>query len=63
MEVSVASDGGKSPVEIELSIECGLADGQAKAAKSKKLKGRGMDMTAVMTMTSDMDLLDFRRIP
>lgn len=62
-EVSVSSDGGNTPVTVELSVECGLADAPTKGTKTKKHKGRSMDMTAVLTMTSDLDLLDFRRIP
>ncbi|KAF9469215.1 hypothetical protein BDZ94DRAFT_1181827, partial [Collybia nuda] len=63
-EVSVTAGGGNSPVTIELSIKCGLFNVQTNPPpKSKKAKGRGIDMTAVLTMTSELELIDFRRIP
>jgi ATP-dependent DNA helicase HFM1/MER3 len=61
-EVEVSSGGGKKPVEIDLSIECGLEEEQASRFKAKKQKGRGINMTAILTVTSDMDFVDFRRI-
>ncbi|TFK42447.1 hypothetical protein BDQ12DRAFT_732098 [Crucibulum laeve] len=60
-EVGVTPRGGKGPVEAEILIECGLADDQAAASKSKKHKHT--DMTVVLTLSSDMDFIDFRRIP
>ncbi|KAK7038046.1 ATP-dependent DNA helicase MER3 [Favolaschia claudopus] len=61
-EVRVQSNGGKEPVEIDLSVTCGLAIEQSNAAKGKKIKGR-TQMTAILTVTSDLELVDFRRIP
>ncbi|KAJ3571066.1 hypothetical protein NP233_g4001 [Leucocoprinus birnbaumii] len=57
--VSVKSDGGKTPVQLEVSIQCSLKN-QASAAKPKK-KSRYHDMTTILTITSDLDLIDFRR--
>ncbi len=60
--LAVHSNGGKDPVEVELSITCGLAVEQSNAVKGKKLKGR-TQMTAILTLTSDLEMVDFRRIP
>ncbi|KAG6854737.1 hypothetical protein C0991_002451 [Blastosporella zonata] len=62
-QVGVTSDAGKSPVEVELSIQCGvdqLSDHQR--SKFKKPKGRNEGMTVVLTISSDMELFDYRRI-
>ncbi|CDO73576.1 hypothetical protein BN946_scf185014.g46 [Trametes cinnabarina] len=57
-EVSVREDG----VEVELLIECGLAQ-NTKVQKSKKpKKQRRWDMTMMLTLTSDNTFIDFRRI-
>ncbi|KAJ6490475.1 hypothetical protein DFH09DRAFT_1003499 [Mycena vulgaris] len=61
-EVEVHSNGGKDPVEIELSITCGLAVEQLNPSKGRKQKGR-TQMTAILTLTSDSEMVDFRRIP
>lgn len=61
-ELGVHSNGGKNPVELELSITCGVAVEQASASKAKKPKGR-TQMTAILTLTSDEEMIDFRRIP
>lgn len=58
LDVSPQRDG----VDVELSIECGLTR-DPKSAKSKKLKKqKRWDMTIVLTLTSDNDFVDFRRI-
>ncbi|KAI0780632.1 P-loop containing nucleoside triphosphate hydrolase protein [Trametes elegans] len=58
LDVSPQEDG----VDVELSIECGLTR-DPKSAKSKKLKKqKRWDMTIVLTLTSDNDFVDFRRI-
>ncbi|KAF7363796.1 ATP-dependent DNA helicase MER3 [Mycena sanguinolenta] len=63
-ELGVRFNGGRDPVELELSITCGLvAVEQPSASKGKKqLKGR-TQMTAILTLTSDLEMIDFRRIP
>ncbi|KZT02310.1 P-loop containing nucleoside triphosphate hydrolase protein [Laetiporus sulphureus 93-53] len=60
-EVAVSSHGGKKPVEVEILVDCGLLN--ATEIKPKKVKTRVADMTAVLTLTSDLDFVDFRRIP
>ncbi|KAF5357923.1 hypothetical protein D9756_001436 [Leucocoprinus leucothites] len=60
-QISVVSDGGKTPVEVEISVQCSLTN-QASATKYKK-KPRYYDMTTILTITSDLDFLDFRRTP
>lgn len=60
-EVSTNTSG--ESVDIELMIECSLILDAAPAVKSKKNRKRNFDMTTVLTLTSDMDYVDFRRIP
>jgi ATP-dependent DNA helicase HFM1/MER3 len=64
-EVDVTSSAGShKPVEVELSIDCSLVtDQSAGAPKAKKQKGRTSNMTIVLTLTSELDFIDFRRIP
>jgi ATP-dependent DNA helicase HFM1/MER3 len=63
-EARVESTGGSGPVVIELSIQCGLTEDPSVAKRAvKKQKGRSICMTAVLTLTSDLELVDFRRIP
>ncbi|KAE9393645.1 P-loop containing nucleoside triphosphate hydrolase protein [Gymnopus androsaceus JB14] len=57
----VHSDGGRTPVDVELSIECGLAE-ETGPTKAKKQKSRFTHMTSVLTLTSDNVFVDFRRI-
>ncbi|KAK0196704.1 hypothetical protein F5146DRAFT_1153057 [Armillaria mellea] len=62
-EIEVRTNGGTKPVEVDLSIECGLNDETfTSQSKSKKQKGRVYNMTSIITLTSDMELIDFRRI-
>ncbi|SJL00868.1 uncharacterized protein ARMOST_04182 [Armillaria ostoyae] len=62
-EIEVRTNGGTKPVEVDLSIECGLTDETfTSQPKSKKQKGRVYNMTSIITLTSDMELIDFRRI-
>jgi ATP-dependent DNA helicase HFM1/MER3 len=62
-ETEVNSSDGKAAVEVVLAIECGLSVGQVNVPKAKKQKTRVLNMTAVFILTSDMDFVDFRRIP
>jgi ATP-dependent DNA helicase HFM1/MER3 len=63
-ENEVQSDGGKNPVQIELSVACTVMDEEKSSVrKAKKQKGRSFQMTAVLTLTSNNDLIDLRRIP
>ncbi|KAF8892445.1 hypothetical protein BD779DRAFT_1670146 [Infundibulicybe gibba] len=62
-ELNFNSNGGKSPVEIELSIECCVMKDEVGTSKSKRTKNRGLSMTAILILTSDLDFIDFRRIP
>ncbi|KAH6918431.1 Sec63 Brl domain-containing protein [Coprinopsis sp. MPI-PUGE-AT-0042] len=59
--VEVRTDGGKSDVQAELAIECRASLGDA-LRTSKKTKPRSFDMTSILTVSSDMDFVDFRRI-
>ncbi|KAJ7578472.1 Sec63 Brl domain-containing protein [Mycena floridula] len=63
-ELKVYSYKGKSPVQVDLSIQCGLlSDPSAQPKYNKKQKSRESNMTTVLTLTSGLDLIDFRRIP
>jgi len=62
-ENEVQSDGGKTPVQIELSVACAVVGEESLIRKTKKQKSRSFQMTAVLTLTSDNDLIDLRRIP
>ena len=63
-EASILTCGGDKPVTIELKIECGLADiSETTSTKNKKNKRPSLGMTAVLTLTSDNEFVDFRRIP
>ncbi|KAG2041892.1 Sec63 Brl domain-containing protein [Suillus americanus] len=61
-EVKVSPSDGKSPVDVELSIECGLLLDKKASTGSKKQKRSGFDMTTLLTITSDFVFIDFRRI-
>ena len=62
-EVDVTTDEGNGPVEVELSIKCGLLNENAVGDKARKSRNKGRDSTVVLTLTSDLDFVDFRRIP
>ena len=61
-EVEVTPSDGASPVEVELAVTCGVEDGSWTEGKSKKGKSKFRDMTLVLTVNSDMDFVDFRKI-
>lgn len=50
-------------VEVEILITCGLANAEQEGHKSKdkKTSRKVFDMTSVLTISSDYDLIDFRR--
>ncbi|KAL5529500.1 hypothetical protein ACEPAG_5485 [Sanghuangporus baumii] len=57
----VTSYSGRKAVSIELNIECSLLQALPSRKKSKQ-KAKFLGMTCVLTTTSDLDLIDFRRI-
>ncbi|KAI0690593.1 hypothetical protein BC835DRAFT_1407505 [Cytidiella melzeri] len=61
-ETNVTPSDGKSPVEVELVIQCGLLHELADAPQPKKGKSHFREATMVVTVTSDLDYVDFRRI-
>ncbi|KAI3619228.1 dead deah box dna helicase [Moniliophthora roreri] len=64
LEQGVRTHGGRSAVEVELSISCKVINSESASASSKgKQKTRSSNMTAVFTLTSDFEYIDFRRIP
>jgi hypothetical protein len=54
------SSGEFGSVEVKLSIQCGLLEEVDRKGKRKAL---GRDITYVLTLTSDLTFVDFRRIP
>ena len=61
-ETDIFSD-GTDPVQVHLLVECGLVDEVSPSIKPKKHSRHAMSITVVLTLTSDMDMIDFRRIP
>ena len=61
-ETDIFSD-GTNPIQVHLLVECGLLDEVSPSIKSKKQNRHAMSITVVLTLTSDMDMIDFRRIP
>lgn len=59
-EIEVTKKSGST--EVDLEVECGLLAYETNVTR-KKSKGFGLPMTTILTLTSDMDLIDFRRIP
>jgi ATP-dependent DNA helicase HFM1/MER3 len=59
-EVKVSASDGRSPVDIELSIECGILWDNKASKGSKKRSSPGS--TTLLTITSDFIFVDFRRI-
>ncbi|KAK2466807.1 hypothetical protein APHAL10511_001065 [Amanita phalloides] len=53
---------GTDPIEVDLTVHCGLVD-RCDNVRAKKVKRREANMTVVYAVTSDMDFIDFRRIP
>ncbi|KZT07825.1 P-loop containing nucleoside triphosphate hydrolase protein [Laetiporus sulphureus 93-53] len=60
-EVAISSHGDKKPLEVEILVDCGLLNGTV--IKPKNVKTREVDMTMVLILTSDLDIMDFRRYP
>jgi ATP-dependent DNA helicase HFM1/MER3 len=60
-QLSAAQSGGKGPVFIVLRVACGLITDAHNKYKAKK--GQGYDSSFVLTVTSDLDFVDFRRVP
>ncbi|KAF9052836.1 hypothetical protein BJ165DRAFT_1339967 [Panaeolus papilionaceus] len=64
-ELSVTSNQGKGPVEVELSIHCSLVHGSDTNPRltKKSTRARSFHVAVILTITSDMELIDLRRIP
>ena len=61
-ETDIFSD-GTNPVQVNLLVECGLVDEDSPSTKPTNKGRHAMSITVVLTLTSDMDMIDFRRIP
>ncbi|KAH9180405.1 P-loop containing nucleoside triphosphate hydrolase protein [Lactarius sanguifluus] len=62
-ELSVVHSTSDSPIDVELDIQCSVSWGGS-SSKPKAHKNRHFaDMTYVLTVTSDLEFIDFRRIP
>jgi ATP-dependent DNA helicase HFM1/MER3 len=62
-ESNVITYSGHRPAEVELKIACGATFTANHAMKSKKSKKGDLGMTTILTFTSDLNYIDFRRIP
>ncbi|KAI0306724.1 P-loop containing nucleoside triphosphate hydrolase protein, partial [Multifurca ochricompacta] len=63
-ELSVIHSTSRNPVELELEVQCSVSLAGASSSKSKAHKNRHYhDMTYILTVTSDFEFIDFRRIP
>lgn len=64
-ETGIILKNSEDPIEVALTVTCSLLSSPSKSSSKtkKKIKGRGLDMTAVLTLTSDLEFIDFRRIP
>lgn len=63
-KVTIAQKGYRpsyAGVEVELEVECSLEVPLSGSSVSKKSKGPRLGMTDILTLTSDLDLVDFRR--
>ncbi|KAF4576318.1 Sec63 [Pleurotus pulmonarius] len=62
-ETDTTTYGGQSQVEkVSMLIECGLKAEWVKP-KSGRHKANGASMTSILTVTSDLEFIDYRRIP
>jgi ATP-dependent DNA helicase HFM1/MER3 len=59
-QLQIRSSGGNKPIEVDLSVRCGLVD-RHDNSKAKKLKRREINMTVVYAVTSDLDFIAFQR--
>jgi len=59
----ISSGEGQTGVDVELSVTCALVNPEAlgKGSTKGKLKTFG-DTTSILTISSDFDMVDYRRI-
>jgi ATP-dependent DNA helicase HFM1/MER3 len=62
-ETDIFSGSGTDPVQVHLLIECGFVNEVQPSIKPKKQSRYAMSIAVILTLTSDLDLIDFRRIP
>ncbi|KIK97520.1 hypothetical protein PAXRUDRAFT_10143 [Paxillus rubicundulus Ve08.2h10] len=60
-EMGSTHSDGKSPVEVEISVECGLIFDDSAPRRVKKSKWGRTEMTTLLILTSDLAFVDFRR--
>lgn len=62
-EVGTTLSDGTSPVEVELSVTVGVSeDTSVDSGKCKKGKVKLRDSTTILSLSSELDFIDFRRI-
>ena len=64
-EVAVAHTtvGSGNAIDVEVDIQCSVSlDGASSKSKGQKSR-HYQDMTYILTVTSDLEFVDFRRIP
>lgn len=59
-EEQVYTFSGKKPVEVDLRVECSVR--QPMVESTRKHKNRSFGMTSILTVTSENEFIDFRRI-
>jgi ATP-dependent DNA helicase HFM1/MER3 len=63
-ELSVAHSSGNNTIDVELEVQCAVSFEGASSSKPKARNSRHYhDVTHVLTVTSDLEFIDFRRIP
>lgn len=61
-EVGIKASNGSSPVEVDLSITCGIIDNSENGVPTKKGKSKFKDATLILIVNSDLDFVDFRSV-
>jgi ATP-dependent DNA helicase HFM1/MER3 len=63
-ELSIAHSAGSNAIDVELEVQCSVSLEGVSSLKSKAQKSRHYhDVTHVLTVTSDLEFIDFRIIP
>jgi hypothetical protein len=65
LAIAHSTETSDNVVDVEVDIQCSVSlEGASSSSKSQAQKSRHYhDMTYILTLTSDMDFIDFRRIP
>ena len=61
-EESIETFSGEKPIKVELTITCQLENKLRAKSKMNKSRVQSFGMTSILTTTSGLDFVDFRRI-